>query len=139
MPLQFTNAEKVKTLQFVTNNAVPEDLELHLFQNDVTPDGTTVIGGLTEATFSGYASVELVPATWGFTTASTAVALYGAAVNFTSDADSQNQPIYGYYITGATSGDLKYAERFANGPYTIVNNGDNIAVTPRITNVNAGA
>jgi hypothetical protein len=34
--------------------------------------------------------------------------------------------VYGYYTTRASSGDLVYAERFTDGPYNIVNNGDQI-------------
>ena len=52
---------------------------------------------------------------------------------FTSSAGSQNQPVYGYYLTQTTSGKLMYVERFTDAPYTIVNNGDVIKVTPTIS------
>jgi hypothetical protein len=36
-------------------------------------------------------------------------------------------------MTRASSGRIALAERFSDGPYQIVNNGDNIRVTPQIT------
>ncbi len=40
------------------------DAEIGLFTNDFTPDADTVLGDLTEATWSGYARVEVRSLTW---------------------------------------------------------------------------
>lgn len=41
--------------------------------------------------------------------------------------------VYGYYLTEATSGQIKWSERFTSAPLNIANNGDQIKVTPIIT------
>lgn len=125
--------------ELVTNVETAEDLTLRIFQNDLTPTSASVVGDFTEADFTGYAAVNLTAANWGKSLASTVVLLYNTAVAFTSSAGEQAQDIYGYYVTRTTTGDLVYSERFPDGPYSIVNNGDKVSVTPRFTLVNAGA
>ena len=41
-------------------------------------------------------------------------------------------PIYGYYLTRA-DGSLLSAERFSDGPYNILSNGQTIKVTPNVS------
>lgn len=135
MALVIPNASKAAILAILLNKDAPEELDLHLYQNDVTPGNTTGLGDLTEADFTGYADVELANA--NFSTPSTAdpsVSTYDSAQAFTSSAGSQNQTIYGYYITRRTTGDLMWVERFAAPDIiTITNNGDAVNVTPRFT------
>jgi len=54
-------------------------------------------------------------------------------VTFTSTAGSQNQNIYGYYVTRATGPEVVFAELFTDGPYNIANNGDAIKITLNFT------
>jgi hypothetical protein len=56
-----------------------------------------------------------------------------AQQTFTSTAGSQSESVYGYFVIQTTSGTLMWAERFPDGPYVIVNNGDAIQITPKIT------
>lgn len=121
----------------LTNNETPEDLELHLYKNDLAPDSASVLGDFTEAEFSGYSSTVLTAANWGITAASTTVFLYSEAIIFEADASVTDEDIYGYYVTN-TTGDVMWAERFANPPNVINNNGDIINITPRITFTNSG-
>lgn len=125
--------------ELITNNKDSEDLTLKLFQNNLTPTSSVAIGDITEATFSGYAAAALTAANWGFTPSSTTIALYNTGVVFESDANAQNQDIYGYYLVGTTSGDLKWIERFSDGPYTVDKIADKVTVTPRITTATAGS
>jgi hypothetical protein len=125
------NGEDI-ALQYLVNKDAPEDLVLRLFKSDTTPAETDTAGTYTEADFTGYSNVTLTGASWTVTPGAPTSASY-AQQTFTSSAGSQNQPVYGYYLTRATSLDLVYAERFSDGPYTIVNNGDAIKVTPTIT------
>lgn len=135
MSLVVPTASRAAILNMILNKDAPEELDLHLFQNDVTPGNATVIGNLTEATFTGYAAIQLSNANFSTpTNADPSVSTYNAAQAFTSSAGSQNQTIYGYYVTRRTTADLLWVERFAPGDITtIVNNGDAVNVTPRIT------
>lgn len=117
-------------LEVALNKTAQANATLKLFQNDYTPVETSTNAAFTEATFTGYSAITLTGASWSVTNADPAVASY-AQQTFTSSAGSQSQPIYGYYIVVGTV--VVFAERFSDGPYTIVNNGDQIKVTPQIT------
>jgi hypothetical protein len=126
------NQGETIALEALINKTAPQSLVLKLFKNNVTPAEADTEAGYTEADFTGYGSVALTPATWTTTAGAPSDVSYPQQI-FTSSAGSQNQPVYGYYIVQTTSGKLVAAERFADGPYTIVNNGDQIKVTPKIT------
>lgn len=108
------------------------DSTLKLFKSNTTPAEGDTAATYTEADFTGYAAVNLVAGDWTITPGAPTAA--GCAQKtFTSSAGSQNQPVYGYYIVTQTDNILFGAERFTDGPYTIVNNGDLIKVTPNLT------
>jgi hypothetical protein len=132
MALLVSNQGEEIALAALLNKTAPQDLDLCLFQNNYTPVETTTEADVTVATFTGYATIQLTAANWTITPGAPTEAAY-AQQTFTSSAGSQNQSIYGYYLKQRTSGKLIYAERFSDGPYTIVNNGDAIKVTPKIT------
>lgn len=113
----------------VTTNVTA--LILRAFQSNTTPAETDTAGTYTEATFTGYASISLTPGTWSVVEGAPTRASY-AQQTWTSSAGSQNQSVYGYYMTRTTNGRIALAERFTDGPYVIVNNGDQIRVTPQV-------
>jgi hypothetical protein len=115
-----------------TSTYTQQDLKLKLFSSNTTPAESDTEGSFTEATFTGYSAITLTGANWTVTEGAPSSATY-AQQTFTSTAGSQNQSIYGYYLVQATSGKLVYSERFSDGPYVIVNNGDAIKVTVSIT------
>lgn len=129
------NAAEAVMLNILLNKDAAEELDMHIYQNDVTPTAATVIGDFTEATFTGYASVELSSSNYavaaGAGAADPATASY-PAVNFTSSSDQSSQNCYGYYITRRTTGDLLWCERFTDGPYNIQNNGDGFSITQNL-------
>lgn len=131
MALVVPNAGEGLMLEHIVGKTAVEALTLKLYKNDYTPVEGSVAGSFTEADFTGYGSKALAGASWTVTTGDPTYAGYGEQT-FTSTAGSQNQPVYGYFIVGATSTTIYWAERFSDGPYTIVNNGDAIKVTPRI-------
>jgi hypothetical protein len=132
MALVVPNGGEVIALSYLVNKASPENLVLRLFESNTTPAETDVVGTYTEATFTGYAAVTLTGASWTVTGGAPSSAAY-AQQTFTSSAGSQAKNVYGYYLTRLSSADLVYAERFSDGPYAIVNNGDSVKVTPTIT------
>jgi hypothetical protein len=126
------NGEKV-ALDYLTGKVTTvRNLILRLFKNDVTPDDSFTAASFTEADFTGYAGITLSGASWTNTAGDPATGVY-AEQTFTSTANQSAQPIYGYYITRATDGDLIACERFSNGPYNVANNGDTIKLAPSIS------
>jgi len=107
-------------------------LTLKLYKTNVTPAETDTAGSYTEADFTGYSAATLANASWTVTEGAPSDASY-AQQTFTSSADQTSQDVYGYFVVGATSTEIYWAELFSDGPYPIANNGDNIKVTPTIT------
>lgn len=132
MTLLVPNVGAQEMLRRALNYSATGDVSLKLFTNDYTPVETSVVGSFTEAAWTGYAAKTLTGGSWTVTNADPSEASY-AQQTYTSTAGSQNAPNYGYYVTNAAGTVLIYAERFSDGPYTIVNNGDTISVTPKIT------
>lgn len=132
MALLAPNAGTDLMLQMVVNKTAPQNPVLKLFKNNYTPVAGSTEANFTEATFTGYAAVTLTGSSWTTTPGAPSSASY-AQQTFTSSAGSQNESIYGYYIVQTTSGKILWAERFTDGPYVIVNNGDTVKVTPTIT------
>lgn len=132
MTLLVPNGGEDLALQYLVNKAAPQNLVLRLFQNNITPAETDVVGTYTEATFTGYASITLTGATWTTTPGAPSQAAYPQQ-SFTSSAEQASQSIYGYYLTRLAGGELIYAERFTDGPYPVAHNGDVVKVTPQIT------
>lgn len=132
MPLVVFNQGEEIALAALLNKTAPENLDLVLFKSNTTPGETDTEATYTAADFTGYATIEFTAASWTITPGAPTEAAY-AQQTFTSTAGSQNQPVYGYIIKQRTSGKAILGERFGDGPYTIVNNGDAIKVTPKIT------
>lgn len=87
---------------------------LRLYDNDFTPCKDMVISDITEATFSGYAAIDLVRADW-----TDPVSVSGVATSWNGsgpkefDALSGVVTIYGYYVTVPGADDLfLLAQRF---------------------------
>ena len=132
MPLLVPNVGEDKFLQNVLNKTAPENLTLKLFKSNTTPTEADTAATYTEADFIGYTPIALTGATWTVVAGAPSEATYPQQT-FTSTAGSQSQQVYGYYVVGASDGVLRWAERFPDGPYPIVNNGDQIKVTPKLT------
>lgn len=120
-------------LKLITNKySTTRDLVIGLFKSDTADNEANTKATYTEADFTGYSNATLTGASWTITPGAPTEATY-AEQSFASTAGSQNQPIYGYYVWTTTDETLVCAERFTDGPYTIVNDGDTIKVTPKIT------
>lgn len=130
MTLLVPNNGEARMLKAVVNHTAPENLVLKLFTNNVTPGETDTAGTYTEASGNGYAAITLTGSSWTITEGAPSDASY-AQQTFTFTGNLGN--VYGYFIVQVTSGLLMWAERFTDGPYAIVNNGDQIKITPKIT------
>ena len=131
MALLVPDAGEGLMLEHITGKTAVENLTLKLYSNNYTPVEGSTAGNFTEATFTGYSAATLTGSSWTVTTGDPTYASY-AQQTFTSSAGSQNQDIYGYFVVGASSGTIYWAELFTDGPYNIANNGDAIKVTPYI-------
>lgn len=132
MPLLVPNGGERDALQAFLNIAAPENLVLRLFTNNITPTAATVAADLTEASGNGYSGISITPGNWSIAEGDPTVASY-PDTTFTFTGALGN--VYGYYITGATSGRLKWVERFSDAvvPFSIQNNGDQIRISPRMS------
>jgi hypothetical protein len=132
MAIVVPNGGEVLALGFLVNKSTPENLKLRLYESNTTPSETDTIATFTTATFTGYADATLTGASWTVTGGAPSSATY-AEQTFTSTAGSQSKSVYGYCYLRTTTGDLVAAERFSDAPYSIVNNGDAVKITPAIT------
>jgi len=132
MALVLPNQGEQIALEATAGKTAGQNLVLRLFKSNTTPGESDTEATYTEADFTGYSAITFTAANWSFSGGSPSTLSY-AQQTFTSSAGSQNQNVYGYYFTQATSGKLVWAERFSDGPYNIANNGDAIKITPQIT------
>lgn len=109
-----------------------ENYILMLFQNNYTPDQDDASGSFTEATFTDYAARTLTRATWNTAqvNGTKAESSYGTTPESWTCGATGNT-IYGYWMEGATSGDVLWAERFATS--RVLADGDVLNITPKFT------
>jgi hypothetical protein len=132
MAIVVPNNGETLALGFLVNKSTPENLKLRLYESNTTPSETDTTATFTTATFTGYADATLSGASWTVTAGAPSSAAY-AEQTFTSSAGSQSKSVYGYLYLRATTGDIVAAERFSDAPYSIVNLGDAVKITPAIT------
>lgn len=104
-----------------------EDQTLKLYSNDVDPETSTTASQFTEVSGEGYAVKTLGSSDWSV--AAGVATTTPQTWQFTGAAGA----VYGYYLVGATSGNLLAAEKFENGPYTVSVSGDKITVSITIS------
>jgi len=131
MALLVPNNGEGDALQYFVNRAAPENLVLKLYTNNVTPAEGDTAASYTEAAGFGYAAITLTGASWGAPSEGAPSSIAFAQQTFTFTGALGN--VYGYFLVRASSGRIALAERFSDGPYNIVNNGDQIKITPTIT------
>lgn len=131
MPGLVPDTGETLALQNFLNHTAPQDQLLKLFVNNYTPVEGSVAADFTEMSTQGYASKALTGTSWVVTPGAPTSAAY-AQQTWTFDGTGGSTVVYGYYVVQASSGVLMFAERFGTPP-TIVNNGDQIKVTPTIT------
>lgn len=128
-----TNSEKTM-LEFSLGVLVPGNQKLKLYVNDYTPVDGSLAANFTEMSTHGYAEKALTKTSWVVTAGGAGSPAEGAyAVQTWTFTAAALVTVYGYFITDTTTGLLLWAERFAS-PKPIENTGDQIIITPKITN-----
>lgn len=131
MPLVAPIVGNVLMLRYMLNHTSPGNVELRLYNNNVTPVETDSLATYLECSASNYTGVVLTGSSWTVSSGSPngSTATYAQqSFNF-SAADT----VYGYFVTTAGKGNLLWAERFTGGPFTLPSSGGTIAVTPKIS------
>lgn len=133
MALLVPDVGEVKLLDAALGRVAAENLLLKLYATNVTPAEGDTAGSYTEAAGGGYAAKTLTAGSWGAAATSTGTtsSAYAQQTFTFTGALTTNPAIYGYYVVGATSGVLYWAELLA-APFTPASNGDQVLVTPRI-------
>jgi hypothetical protein len=109
-----------------------EDFILKLYKNDYTPVTATTAGDFTSADFTNYVVKTLARATWNaaVTVSNKAESSYGTTpLSWTCGATGNT--IYGYFVIGATSTTVLWAERF--GTSRVLALDDVLNLTPKFT------
>ncbi|MFP5223092.1 MAG: hypothetical protein ACLGSA_12450 [Acidobacteriota bacterium] len=132
MTLKLTNSGERKMLEALLGSGAVEDTLCKLFTNNVTPAEGDTASTYTEASGGGYAAKALTKGNWTITEADPTEAVYAQQAYTFTGALTTNPTIYGYFIVGATSGTLLWAEKLAQS-FTPANNGDVQRVTPKFT------
>jgi hypothetical protein len=134
MTIVFANSGEAHALEVLVNKTTAENLVLRLYDIDITPTDADAVTLYTddECTISGYSAITLTGATWAAATSGDPSYITYPEQTFTFTYTGTDLPVYGYFVTLATSGTLIYAERFPGAPLNINTNGDTIKITPRI-------
>ena len=130
MALLVPDAGEVAMLDMLLGTATPEAQTLKLYTNNYDAVEGSVAGSFTEATGSGYSAKSLARATWNAASSAGGVSskTYPAQTfNFTGSIT-----IVGYFVVGATSGTILWAERLYSGAGQVFANGDSLTVTPKL-------
>lgn len=107
--------------------------EIHLFQNNYTPDHATSLGLLTEATFGGYILITITtPVVSPVLDSTNRAFITWDQVTFTCTGAPFNT-IYGYYVCD-DAGNLLWVERF-DSPVPVLVTGVFISLTPKLTDM----
>ena len=99
-----------------------ESFVLKLYSNNYTCISSSTAANFTEATFTNYSAKTLTRAGWGSAAIvdGAAKSIYSVEQSWTCGATGQT--IYGYYLIGATSGTLLWADKFSTAR-TLAENG----------------
>lgn len=135
MALKVPNEGELELLDKMMKDALTadENYYLKLYQNDKTPADADSSGSYTVATFTGYATRTLSRAGWNtaITNGSNkAETSYGSTPQSWTCGATGNT-IYGYWVEGASSAKVLWAERFAT--QRVLANGDVLNITPKFT------
>ncbi len=131
MTLVIPNIGETMVLDNALKTASPEALIMKLYSNNYDPLNSSVAGSFTECSGGGYASKALTRAGWGAAVGgSPSSSTYGTGQVFSWTGACT---VVGYFLVGATSGTLYWAERLYASTGNTFANGDSLTVTPKFT------
>lgn len=108
-----------------------EDYILKLYNNNVTPSSSSVVADFTEATFTNYVAKTLTRSSWSSATTDSLGQAQSSYAKQSWTCGTVGDTIYGYYVIGATSGVLLWAEKFTVA--RVLSDLNGLEITPKIT------
>lgn len=119
-----------RSLLRATFSSEPENITLKLYSNDYDPALNSTSGDFIEVVGGGYLSQGLLRSKWEApaTVIDDSTIIYSEPVTFTF---SNTVRIVGYYVVGATSGELWWAERLYAGEGRLLLSGDQLRLIPK--------
>jgi hypothetical protein len=132
--IMFTDQGAAQMLAVYFNNSFPvnKNLTLKLFCNNVTPSDTDTTSTYTECTGGGYTAATLTNGSWVVSqSAGIEQAAYALQSFAFTGALTTNPTVYGYYVIDAAGTPNVIYSQALNSPFTPVNNGDTLKITPQ--------
>jgi hypothetical protein len=105
----YPNVGAMNNIGLIRTNLV--NCEVKLYQNDLVPTPSTVLGDLTVATFSGYAAIVVSALLAAYLDPAGGASAQIATVQFNHDGGGVANSIYGFWVQ-TTGGVLVLAGRF---------------------------
>lgn len=132
MKVQLTQRKMLKDALSADENYI-----LKLYRNDYSPDANAAPGSFTEANFTSYAARTLTRTNWNaaVTVSGKGESSYGTTPQSWTCGTTGNT-VYGYWVEGATSAKVLWAERFSTS--RVLASGDVLNITPRSLEKNEG-
>ena len=122
---------QMELLECALKDTTPEALTLKLYTNNYDAVNGSTAANFTECAISGYAAKSLARATWSAAVSGNPSYIqYSAAQTFNFTGTGA---VVGYFIVGATSTNIYWAERLYATTGQTFNNGDSLTITPKIT------
>ena len=111
--------------------SVGEDSILFLYNQNYTPISSSTLTSFTTCTFTNHAARTITRAGWvaASTVSNKATETYSSALSWTCGATGDTA--YGYFVKGASSGKVLWAEKF--GTARTLATGDILNLTPKFT------
>jgi hypothetical protein len=131
MTLVTPDVGEVEILECAFKDASPEALNLKLYSNNYDPVKGSVAGNFTELSGGGYAQKALTRAGWSSAVPGSPSSISYATQQTFSFTGAVN--VVGYYLVGAVSGNVYWAERLYAGAGQPLGDGEAVAFTPKIT------
>lgn len=117
--------------KLIQATAETEAYVLKLYQNSYAPGPTSTATNFTEANFTNYAAVTIARSSWATPTLTGSNIAQSQVAQQSWTCGATGNTIYGYYVLGATSGKVLWAEEFATARVLAV--GDILNLTPVFT------
>jgi hypothetical protein len=133
MTLLAPNVGDAQLLGIALNKNAQENQILKLFTNNKVPAKGDTAANYTEAAGNGYAAIPLTGANWSIALAGSPSVETASYAMQEFDFTGALGNVYGYFIVGAISGILLWAEAFTGGPFNVTGSQTPIQVTPQIT------
>jgi hypothetical protein len=131
MTLVYPNAGEVLMLENALKNTTPEALMLKAYSNNYDPIAGSIASNFTECSGAGYAAKSLTRAGWSAGVGGTPSSItYGTPQVW---AWTGAITVVGYFVVGAVSGTIYWAERLYAGAGQAFANLDSLTVTPKTT------